>query len=255
MWIFLKPRKNDSDNLNNIYKKVNNILIDINDNFSFNKDSRNKIHLLLFFTNYNNKLDIKPCCMPVIKTAISKKIPIIIVINKADKLFQTQNNEDSDDSDNLMETFKIQIEATNNKLYETLKKELNINEIEEIEYVCIDCILKYGLDDLLETIYNKFKNKLISDIDLDKIHLNKIQKENLSILVGNSIFLGNGSLDEIILDEAIYKSSIDIKELIIKYFGFYENKLKLGTKIYFFLKEIFIKFGIKQRKDVVSFLF
>ena len=58
--------KINSDNLNNIYKKGNNILIDINDNFSFNKDSRNKIHLLLFFTNYNNKLDIKPCSMPVI---------------------------------------------------------------------------------------------------------------------------------------------------------------------------------------------
>ena len=54
--------------------------------------------------------------MPVIKTAISKKIPIIIVINKAKELFQTQNNEDSDDSDNLMDTFKIQIEETKKKL-------------------------------------------------------------------------------------------------------------------------------------------
>ena len=189
------------------------------------------------------------------KTAISKKIPIIIVINKADKLFQTQNNEDSDDSDNLMDTFKIQIEETKNKLYESLKKELNINEIEEIEYVCIDCILKYGLDDLLETIYNKFKNKLISDIDLDKIQFNKIQKENLSILVGNSIFLGNGSLDEIILDEAIYKSSIDIKELIIKYFGFYENKLKLGTKIYFFFERYIHKIWNKINKGSNTFPF
>ena len=136
-----------------------------------------------------------------------------------------------------------------------MKKELNINEIEEIEYVCIDCILKYGLDDLLETIYNKFKNKLISDIDLDKIQFNKIQKENLSILVGNSIFLGNGSLDEIILDEAIYKSSIDIKELIIKYFGFYENKLKLGTKIYFFFERYIHKIWNKINKGSSTFLF
>ena len=266
--------KINSDKIKNIYEKNNNnILIDINDNFSFNKDHRNKIHLLLFFTIYNNKLDIKPCNMPVITTASSKGIPIIIVISKAEILFQSTNKKDSEDSEdsedenlnnnnNLMDTFKIEIEKTKTKIYKDIKESLkneggNINNNElKIEFVCIDNISKNGLDNLLEIIYNKFKDSLISDADLDKLRLNKITKEDLKKVVKNSIFLGSKNLDEMILDEAIYKSTSDIKELLIKYFGFYENKLKFFQRIGFFFQRNYYEIWnkIKRRSNTFPML-
>ena len=265
--------KINSDKLKNIYEKGKNILIDINDNFSFNIDNRNKIHLLLFFIKYTDKLDIKPCNMPVISTAFSKGIPIIIVISRAEILFQSQNkkiSEDSEDSvdsadeilkeNNLMETFKSQIKKTKEKLYEeireSLKKEgtnINNEKMNKIEYVCIDNISKNGLDNLLETIYNKFKDKLILETDLDKIKLNKITKENLKEIIEKSIFLGNGNLNEMILDNGLFKSSSDIKELIIKYYGYYEKKLNLIKRVKFYFERNYYNFCNKIKKRSNTF--
>jgi predicted GTPase len=117
--------KINSDNLQKVYQKSNNIVVDINDTFTFNNDSRNKFHLLLFFIKYGDKIDIKKFNKPVIEIAKNLNIPIIIVVTMADKLFQQSQNDDSDSDkgESLMTTFKKEIEQvkTSLKKKKTLK--------------------------------------------------------------------------------------------------------------------------------------
>lgn len=64
----------------------------MNDTFNFYGDKRNNIHLLLYFTVYNDKYDVFPGELPVVLEAIDQKIPIIFIVNKCpDNIF---NDED-----------------------------------------------------------------------------------------------------------------------------------------------------------------
>ena len=71
--------------LNAIYNQdTNDIIIDepMNDIFTFYEDKRNNIHLLLYFTVFQDIYDILPGELPVILEAKEHNIPIIFIVNK-----------------------------------------------------------------------------------------------------------------------------------------------------------------------------
>ena len=199
--------------LDNLYKnKDKNILLDMNDIFSFSGDKRNYIHLLLYFVIEDGKKDKKPLLEKVIDQANSKDIPIILVINKChNEIF-----ENPDDMEDLI----VETENANKKKFYK-------------EIVCINCITKNGFDYLFKVIYNIFKKKLTLEADLDKIKSSSITKEILDEIVKKSLFFDNKGVNENLLDEALKKSAQDIKIAIVQHYGHYHHKLKFWKNFAF----------------------
>ena len=217
-------QKNETEELTcklkNVYNKSNdNVLIDMDDNFSFSRDKRNLIHLLLYFVIQDSKIDIKPVLASVIETAEEHKIPIIIVVNKCkDEIFE--NKEEMKDLRNEIEILKS---GKNNKK----------SKVKQYPYAFINCITKNGIDYLFKIIYEKFEKKLVPITDLDKINNHSITKEKLDIIINNSIFFDNKGTNENLLDEALNKSAKDIKTLIVQHVGLYVHKLKFWNNLAF----------------------
>jgi len=197
------------EKINNIYnKKSHNITIDKNDVFTYSLDKRNNIHLFLYFNKYMDKLDVKGALSPVVNNIIQNKIHMIFIVSKCpEKLFTNEKEMKC----YLREINKIKIKT----------------EYEKYEYICIDSISKNGFDNLCETIYNYFKKYLIEDSDLNILKINYISKDKLSNIINNSIFIRNKNIEANLIDYAIQQSIIKIKTLLVHYFGYYENNLRL----------------------------
>ena len=220
---------NESEDLKkqikNIYsKKIDNILIDINNNdFSHFADKRNEIHLILYFVIRDAKTEPKKGTglNEVLEIANDNNITIIKVINKCgEKIFLKKNER------------------------EHLIKNLNKNK-DKYPFVLLDCLTNNGLDDLFKKIYDEFKKNITPELDLEKIKMNLIEKEELTTIIRNSLFFretskkiinnnnNNFGLEEKLLDSALNKSAQDIKTLIVQYFGHYNNKLKFWNNFSF----------------------
>ena len=220
--------KSNSEKLSSIYEKNNkNIIIDeyINDIFTFYGDKRNNIHLLLYFNIYNNKYDVLPGELPFIELANNFKIPIIFVVNKCeDKIFN-----DEMEMEELMDAIA---ESRKGKFYE------------KFQTVCLNCIKKNGFDQLLSTIYDNYKKYIVSNSELDDLK-NNIFGEDLKKKFIRSIFFETIKPDDIILNESLLTSIKDIKTLLVKIAGYYENKLNFLSSISYF----FSKFYNEMKKN------
>ena len=214
-------------NIEKIYsKEIDNILIDVNNNdFSYFSDKRNEIHLILYFVIRDSKTEPKngTGLTRVLETANDNNIFIIKVINKCrEKVFLRKKEKDN--------------------LIDVLKKNKD-----NYPFVLLDCLSNNGLDDLLIKIYDEFKKNITSEIDLEKINLHLIEKEELKKVIDKSLFLRKTSnkngkiidinndhdLEDKLLDSALNKSAQDIKTLIIQYFGHYNDKLKFFNNFFF----------------------
>ena len=214
-------------NIEKIYsKEIDNILIDINNNdFSYFADKRNEIHLILYFVIRDSKTEPKngTGLTDVLKTADDKNITIIKVINKCgEKVFFKKNER------------KHLIDV------------LNKNK-DNYPFVLLDCLSNNGIDDLFKKIFDEFKKNITSELDLEKINLHLIKKEELTQIINNSLFSRKTSnknnkivninnvfdLEEKLLDSALNMSAQDIKTLIIQYFGHYNDTLKFWSNFAF----------------------
>ena len=242
------------EKLSLIYNKDSkHIIIDepMNDVFSFYSDIRNNIHLLLYFTVYNDKYDVFPGEKPVMLEALKLKIPIIFIVNKCeDKIFN-----DEDEMEDLKNDIKEARKGT---------------EFEEFDTIFINCITRKGFDILLNTIYEKYKKNIISDYDLNELKKGSITKENFDQIYKDSFFLKGIEPTDAFLNESLLISVYNIKKLIVELAGYYTGELGffrtikyfLGNKIYddffkdtgsnFFplltdlVKKIFFNFGIEK---------
>ena len=216
--------KENYERLNLIYNKnSDNILIDepMNDVFSYYGDKRNNIHLLLYFTVYNDKYDVLPGELPVMYEAIDKKIPIIFIVNKCkDEIF-----EDEDEMEDLK-----------NDILEARKG----TDFEKYPTFCINCIKGKGFDNLLEGIYEQYKKNIISDGDLKDIKSCSLTQENFNKIYKDSFFFGNIEPQDVFLNDCLINSVIDIKDLIVKLAGYYSGELGFFKSINFFLEIKFI---------------
>ncbi len=215
--------KTNTEQLDYIYKKDNkNLIIDeyINDVFSFYGDKRNNIHLLLYFNIYNNKYDVLPGELNFIKYVKDLKIKIIFVVNKCDdKIFSQE--EEKEELQELIE------EARKNTFYK------------DCPTVFLNCIKKKGFDELLQLIFDNYKKNIVLDKDLYNLQKNLIKKETLGTIFKDSIFFGNIKPDDILLNDSLLTSVIDIKTLIVKLAGYYENKLRVSSSISFFFSRLY----------------
>ena len=249
--------KENVEKLNLIYNKDSkNILIDepMNDVFSFYGDKRNNIHLLLYFTVYNDKYDVLPGELPIMYEAIDKKIPIIFIVNKCkDEIF---NDEDE------MEDLKTDVEEARKG-----------TDFEKYKTYFINCINSKGFENLLTGIYNSYKSNIINDIDLENIRNCSLSQEDFNKLFKDSFFFGNIEPKDVFLNNSLIDSVLDIKKLIVKLAGYYSGELGFfksigfyfGSKIYnefwrsstnnFFplltdlIKKIYSNFGIEKSID------
>ena len=196
----------------------NNIIIDeyTNDSFSFYGDKRNNIHLLLYFSVYNDKYDVIPGELPIIMEVIEKKIPIIFIVNKCEKDFF----EDEVMRKDALKEVKQAREKTDYANYETY---------------FINCLLKKGFDELLNGIYEKYKNYIISKDNLSKIKNNLINEEQLNEIFKDSIFFGEMNKKDIFLNESLINSVMDIKSIVVKLSGFYLKELNIFRSFGFYL--------------------
>ena len=206
--------------INAIYNKDSlNIQIDepSTDTFSFYGDRRNNIHLLLYFNVYNEKYDILPGELPIIKEALKLKIDVIFLINKCpDKIF-----EDEDEMSDLKGEIEDARKGTGFEKYDTY---------------CINCLTGKGFDLLLSGIYNKYKKYIIKDDDLEKINNKSLSENDFIKLFKDSKFLGNISSKDVFLNDSLIASCTNIKKLIVKIGGYYSSELKLKKSIQFFFK-------------------
>lgn len=212
--------KENVEKLNLIYsKQIKNILIDepMNDVFSFYGDKRNNIHLLLYFTVYNDKYDVLPGELPVIYEAIDKKIPIIFIVNKCkDEIFSDEDE---------MEDLKNEIKETRAN-----------TDFEKYETYFINCINCKGFDSLLTGIYNYYKKNIIENEILNKMKNSSLSQEEFSQIFKDSFFFGNIEPKDVFLNNSLIDSVLIIKDLIVKLAGYYGQELG-------FLKSISFYFG------------
>ena len=212
--------KENMDKINLIYNKNElNILVDepSTDVFFFFFYRRNNIHLLLYFNIYNEKYDIMPGEMPLMSEALNLKIPIIFLINKCpDNIF---------DNEEEMEDLKAEA-------FEARKG----TGFEKFSTYCINCLNGKGLDKLLNGIYEKNKNNIIKEEDLNKIQKYTMNEEEFINLFKDSIFLGDMNPKDIFLNESLVNSCINIKKLIVKIGGYYSKELKFIKSMEFFFK-------------------
>ena len=210
--------KDNYEKLNLIYNKNSeNILIDepMNDIFSYYGDKRNNIHLLLYFTVYNDKYDVIPGELPVMYEAIDRKIPIIFLVNKCpDNIL---NDEDE------MEDLKNDILAARKG-----------TDFEKYSTFCINCINNKGLDSLLQGIYDQYKNNIISDGDLKDIKSCSLSQEDFNKIYKDSFFFGNIEPQDVFLNDCLINSVLDIKDLIVKLAGYYSGELGFFKSINFY---------------------
>ncbi len=206
-----------------IFKKdTKNIIIDepSNDTFSFYSDKRNNIHLLLYFTVYNDKYDVFPGEMPIMEEALLCKIPIIFIVNKCPE-----------------EVFKK--EKKMKFLVKAVKSIRDKSKFKDSKTYFIDCITKNGFDKLLLGIFDAFKNNIISKNDLEKIKNDSddVEKQILEICQ-KSIFLRDIQPQDVLLNESLINSAKDINILLVKLAGFYSNELGFWKSLdfYFFDK-------------------
>ena len=245
------------EKLNLIYNKDStNILIDepMNDIFNFYGDRRNNIHLLLYFTIYNDKYDVIPGELPVIYEAVDKKIPIIFIVNKCPNTIFTDEDE--------MEDLK-------NDVLEARKK----TDFEKYDTYFINCLNNKGFDKLLTGIYELYKKNIIDDGYLSLMNNYSLSQEDFNKLYKDSFFFGNIDPKDVFLNDSLIKSVIDIKNLIVKIAGYYSGELGFyksfkfyfNNKIYneiwrnatsnFFplltdlLKKIYSNFGIEKKVE------
>ena len=122
----------------------------MNDVFSFYGDKRNNIHLLLYFTVYNDKYDVLPGELPVMYEALDKKIPIIFIVNKCTDVIFSDEDEMEDLKNDVLEARK----GTDFENYSTF---------------CINCINGKGFDKLLQGIYDYYKGNIVSQQALNMI--------------------------------------------------------------------------------------
>ena len=216
-------------NIEKIYsREIDNILIDINNNdFSHFADKRNEIHLILYFVIRDSKTEPKKGTglTDVLETANDKNITIIKVINKCgEKVFLKE---------------KERRHLINN---------LNKNK-DNYPFVLLDCLSNNGLYDLLIKIYEEFKKNITSELDLERINLHLIKKEELRKIISKSLLSRKTSnrnnnsinininndfdLEEKLLDSALNISAQDIKTLIVQYFGHYNDTLKFWSNFVF----------------------
>ena len=219
--------KENTEKLNLIYNKDSkHILIDepMNDVFSFYGDIRNNIHLLLYFTVYNDKYDVFPGEKPIMLEALKLKIPIIFIVNKCDdKIFN-----DEDEMDDLKNDIKEARKGT---------------EFEKFETIFINCINKRGFDSLLNTIFEKYKKNIISNNDLNKLQKGSMSQEDFRQLYKDSFFFNNIEPKDVFLNESLLKSVYDIKKLIVQLAGYYTGELGFFRTIkYFFRNKIYDDF-------------
>jgi len=207
------------ERLNFIYNKdSDNIIIDeyINDSFTFYGDKRNDIHLLLYFNVYNDKYDVVPGELPIIKKAIEKKIPIIFIVNKCEKdLFQDEYLR----KDIMKEVEKAR-EKTNYAKYETY---------------FINCLLKKGFVKLLTGIYDKYKDNIISKDDLSKMKDITTSEEEFNKIIEKSKFFGKINTKDGFLNDSLITSVRDIKNNIVKLIGYYLKDLNFLHSFSFYL--------------------
>ena len=202
-------------------KELNNILIDepANDTFSFYSDKRNNIHLLLYFTVYNDKYDVFPGEIPIMKEAMACNIQIIFIVNKCPDVIFTNPKK-------------------RKFLEKAIKSIRDKSDFKDKKTYFIDCITKNGFSDLLTGIFNEFKNNIISDNDLEIIkgELNEPNDDEKKILeiCQKSIFLKDIQPQDILLNESLINSAKDINSLIVKLAGYYSNELGFWKKLDFF---------------------
>ena len=216
-------------NLNSIYNKNNkNIIIDeyMNDTFSYYGDQRNKIHLLLYLTLYNGNNDVFPAENEIIKYAIENNINIIFIINKCeDKLFENEKGV-FDDYKEMIESWKTK------KGYKKYKT------------VFTNLIAKRGLDELFSIIYEGYKKFIISEQNLICLkNPNQDEEIDINSIISTSLLKGLNP-EDIILNNSLLNSVLDIKTLLARYIGYYENNLYFFKNFGFWfmikIKNIFI---------------
>ena len=226
------------DSLNSIYNQDNNnIAIDqyFNDIFTFFGDKRNNIHLLIYFNIYNNKYDVLPGEKKFINLAKSNNIPIIFVVNKCEeKIF---NNED--EMEELKETVNDSRKGT---IYEDCKT------------IFINCIQKKGLDELLSTIFEEYEKNIIPEENLSKLKSNDNTIEYIQDIFKNSFFFGDFKPDDILLNDSLLTSVLDIKTLIVKFAGYYEGKLTIISSIYVFFNILYNKINKDENNNFFPLL-
>jgi len=221
-----------------------------NDSFSFYGDKRNNIHLLLYFNVYNDKYDVVPGELPIIMKAIEKKIPIIFIVNKCEKdLFEDEGLR----KDTMKEVKKAR-EKTKYYKYETY---------------FINCLFKKGFDELLNGIYEKYKDNIISKDDLSRMKDNTTSEEEFNKIIEKSKFFGKINTKDVFLNESLITSVKDIKRNVVKLIRYYltdfnffhsfsfnrhkilNNILNNSEKNFFpiltnIVKKIYLNFGFKK---------
>jgi len=202
-----------------------NIIIDeyASDSFTFYGDKRNDIHLLLYFNVYNDKYDVVPGELPIIKKAIEKKIPIIFIVNKCEKDFYIDEGLKKD-------TMKAVKKAREKTIYE------------KYETYFINCLLKKGFDKLLTCIYEQFKDNIISDDDLSKMKVittNEEEEKEINKIIEKSKFFGKINSKDGFLNDSLLTSVKDIKNNVVKLAGFYLKELDFFHSFGFYLYKKF----------------
>ena len=208
----------------------------MNDTFNFYGDKRNNIHLLLYFTVYNDKYDVFPGELPVVLEAIDQKIHIIFIVNKCpDNIFN-----DEDEMDDLKNDIKEARKGTDFEKYKTY---------------FINCVNSKGFDLLLDGIFEKYKKNIIPENYLKEIEKCDIEQSDFNKLIKNSFFFGNTDPKDVFLNESLLTSVLDIKELIVKLAGYYSGELGFFKSIgFYFNSKIYNQFWRDSEKNFFPLL-
>ena len=227
--------------IENLKDKNHRIYIDENIDLSFgyNNDSRNNIHLFLYFFKYKANYNITQQHLSFVKEIDKKKIPIIFIINfcEENQIFEDiikyekyKNNpnyvNESNEYELLLDEIEIHMNDSEKNVNDDSKQYKFINK--DYLKIPINCFEKKGFGYLFEKIYDKFKNNFVPEDKLKKLKngaYNNNNKDDLKQLIKNNIFLKDIKIEDII-SEQMKVSVVLIKSLILKLTGQYSGTLK-----------------------------
>ena len=224
-----------NEEITNLKSKKHRIIIDENIRLSYgySNDSRNKLHLFLYFYKYKSHYNIIQEHLKYLKKIVEEKVPILFIINFCDnKIF-----EDKDKLGN--EGGRVSIRRNS---YLTLLddiehqlKETQQNEFINYKKIPLNCLNKKGFSYLFNEIYDIFKDNLIKPELLDAIQKGAnygIPQKNLKEILKENIFFKDIKLEDVISKQM--KASVElIRTLILNLTGQYSNSNKNYLSFYF----------------------
>ena len=213
--------------------EINNIIVDEVDNeiFSYEKDNRNKTHLLLYLLPYEGAKDIELGDVETLKKTKDLGIMIIFVVNKSpDDVFKKKKAKEI-----RLKKYKQNYEKYGFTGYST---------------IFINTFSKKGLEDLFNEIYNFTCINLIPKEIMDKLKTKTISDEELNNILDKSIFFNQKEHKDYMLNEYLINSVNDISQMLIEVGGYYLGKLKFSKKIkYVFTKNLYEFFHHAYNSD------